>query len=151
MFPGKTLTWNLNTESELSFYEKKIAECDGIEFPDGEIMKEVEQEGYIYLGILEVGRVKESQMKVMRIYKKKHWLILKLLLNKREKLQQWAPVQCCSKLGGLTRKGSDLKALDRKTGKIMTMHRVIHPKSDFDRPYVMRHKVGTGLISVEQC
>ena len=41
----------------------KIVRCDGIELPNGEIMKEVELEGYTYLGRVELDKIKENEMK----------------------------------------------------------------------------------------
>ena len=36
---------------------------EGVEMPDGERIKEVEKNGYRYLGILEYNKIKESKMK----------------------------------------------------------------------------------------
>ena len=41
----------------------KIVRCEGIELPNDEIIKEVGQEGYTYLGIVELEKVKENEMK----------------------------------------------------------------------------------------
>ena len=32
-------------------------ECEGIELPSGEVMKEVDEDGYLHLGILEGARI----------------------------------------------------------------------------------------------
>ena len=48
-------------------------------------------------------------------------------------------------------KASELKDLDRKSRKTMTMYGGLHPKSDVDRLYVKRKEGGRGSISVEQC
>ena len=48
-------------------------------------------------------------------------------------------------------KASELKDLDRKSRKTMTMYGGLHPKSDVDRLYVKRKEGGRGLISVERC
>ena len=48
-------------------------------------------------------------------------------------------------------KASELKDLDIKSRKTMTMYEGLHPKSDVDRLYVKRKEEGRGLISVEQC
>ena len=48
-------------------------------------------------------------------------------------------------------KAIELKDLDRKSRKTMTMYGGLHPKSDVDRLYVKRKVGGRGLISVEQC
>ena len=41
----------------------KIVKSEGIKLPDGEGMKQFEQEGYTYLGIIELDKIKEKEMK----------------------------------------------------------------------------------------
>ena len=41
----------------------KMVTCDRIELPDGQKMKGVHEEGYKYLGIVELDRIKEREMK----------------------------------------------------------------------------------------
>jgi len=41
----------------------KIARCEGIVLPSGEVMKEVDEEGYTYLGVVELDKIKENEMK----------------------------------------------------------------------------------------
>ena len=48
-------------------------------------------------------------------------------------------------------RSDELKELERKTRKMMTMHEVLHPKSDVDRVYLPKQKGGRGLISYEMC
>ena len=48
-------------------------------------------------------------------------------------------------------KASELKHLDRKSRKTMTMYGALHPKSNVDRLYVKKRERGRGLISVERC
>ncbi|XP_047488218.1 uncharacterized protein LOC125038695 [Penaeus chinensis] len=66
----------------------KIVRCEGIELPNDEIIKEVGQEGYTYLGIVELDKVKENEMKekTMKEYKRRLRLILKSKLNGRNKI-----------------------------------------------------------------
>ena len=47
----------------------------------------------------------------------------------------------------LTRK--ELKQMDQSTRKLITMHKALHPRDDFDRLYVSRKEGGRGLTSVE--
>jgi len=47
----------------LNLKRGKVARCEGMKLPDGEVLKEVEQEGYRYLGIMELDKIKESEMK----------------------------------------------------------------------------------------
>ena len=46
-------------------------------------------------------------------------------------------------------KYSELKKLDSKTRTILTMHGILHPKSDVDRLYIARKEEGRGLIEIE--
>ena len=42
----------------------KLVKFDGIHLPNQEIMKEVDGNGYTYLGILELDEIKENEMKI---------------------------------------------------------------------------------------
>ena len=42
----------------------KIVQCNGIVLPNGEVMKVIEQDGYLYLGILEMDRILEEEMRL---------------------------------------------------------------------------------------
>ena len=53
--------------------------------------------------------------------------------------------------GVLDWRNDKLRAMDRMTRKIMTMHRALHPKSDVDGVYVSWRNGGRGLASVEMC
>ena len=54
---------------------------------DGELMKQIGQEGYTYLGIIELGKIKETEMKekIIKEYERRQRLILKSKLNGRNK------------------------------------------------------------------
>ena len=54
-------------------------------------------------------------------------------------------------LGTLQWKENELKVVDWKSRKTMTMYGVLHPKSDVDRLYVERKEGGRSLMSVERC
>ena len=41
----------------------KVARCEGIKLPNSKVMKEVEKEGYTYLGIVELDKIKDKEMK----------------------------------------------------------------------------------------
>ena len=45
----------------------------------------------------------------------------------------------------------ELQEIDRKSRKIMTMNKELHPRSDAARIYVARKKGGRGVISCESC
>ena len=119
-------------------------------------MKQVGQEGYTYLGIIELDKIKETEMKekITKEYKRRQRLILKSKLNGRNKvtaINTWAVAIFRYGAGIIQWKASELKDLDRKSRKTMTMYGGLHPKSDVDRLYVKRKEGGRGLISVERC
>ena len=78
----------------LTMNRGKIVTSEGIK-PYGEVMKEVGQEGYTYLGIIKLDKVKETEMKekVTKEYKRRQRLILKSKLNGRNEvmaINTWA-------------------------------------------------------------
>ena len=134
----------------------KIVKSEGIQLPDGEVMKQVGQEGCTYLGIIELDKIKETEMKekINKEYKRRQRLILKSILNGRNKvtaINTWTVAIFRYGAGIFQWKASELKDLDRKSRKTMTIYGGLHPKSDIDRLYVKRKEGGRGLISVERC
>ena len=43
----------------------------------------------------------------------------------------------------------ELKQIDQRTRKLITMHKVLHPRDNIDRLYVSRKEGGRGLASIE--
>ena len=43
----------------------------------------------------------------------------------------------------------ELRQMDQRTRKLMTMHKALHPRDDVDRIYVSRKEGGRGLASIE--
>ena len=43
----------------------------------------------------------------------------------------------------------ELKQMEQRTRKLMTMHKALHPRDDVDRRYVYRKKGGSGLANIE--
>ena len=73
----------------------KLVKFDKIHLPKQEIVKEVDENGYTYLGILELDEIKEHEMKnkVTAEYKRRLRLILKSKLigkNKIQAINTWA-------------------------------------------------------------
>ena len=49
----------------------------------------------------------------------------------------------------LKRTREELKQMEQRTRKLMTMHKALHPRDDVDRLYVSRKEGGRGLASIE--
>ena len=71
----------------LTMKRSKIVKNEGIKLPDGKVIRQVGQEGYKYLGIIELDKIKETEMKqkIAKEYKRSQRLILKSKLNGRKK------------------------------------------------------------------
>ena len=67
----------------------KLFQFHGIHLPKQEITKEVDENGYTYLGLLELDEIKEHQMeiRVTAEYNRRLRLILKSKLNGKSKIQ----------------------------------------------------------------
>ncbi|XP_065069753.1 uncharacterized protein LOC135694801 [Rhopilema esculentum] len=132
----------------------KIIRSKGTELPNGDKLKEVREEGYIYLGIVELDKIKEEEMKgkIIKEYKRKLSLILKSKLNGKNKviaINTWEVAIFKYSAGILEWKSSELKKIDRKSRKTMTIYGAFHPKSDVDRLNMKRKEGGRGLSNME--
>ena len=117
-------------------------------------MKTIDEEEYKYLAILKYDKVKEKEMKTefVRQYETMLRLILRYTLNGKNKIKainSWTVAIMRYGAGVLEWRFDKLKELDRKTRKLLTMHKVLHPKSDVDGLYVSRKEGGRGLVSCE--
>lgn len=140
----------------LTLKRGKVDHTEGITLPDNSTIKQVStDEAYKYLGILQAEDIKHTEMKSrsMSEYKKRVRKILKSKLNAGniiKAINTWA-VPVLRYTGGIinwTRE--ELDNLDRKTRKLMTANKALHPKSDVDRLYLSRKEGGRGLIQVRQ-
>ena len=135
---------------------KVIRTTGGIRLPDGQNMKDVDEAGCTHLGILEIGKIKEKEMKEMfsKEYLRRLRLILRSKLNGRNRvtaINTWVVSVMRYRAGILKWNKDELKSLDRKTRTFMTIHGALHPKRDFDRVYLRAEMGGSGLIGCEGC
>ena len=134
----------------------KVEKSDGIGLPGGEVMKEIEVEGYKYLGILEYDKIMENDVKqtFVKEYLRRTTLVLKSKLNGKNKtnaINTWAVSLMRYGAGVLKWRKDEIDELDRKTRKLMTRYGALHPKSNVARIYLPRKRGGRGLISCEKC
>ena len=119
-------------------------------------MKEVEKEGYTYLSIVELDKIKENEVKERTIkeYKQRLRLVLKPKLNWKNKItaiNAWAVAVFRYGAGILQWKKSELKDVDRKSRKTTTMYRALQPKRKVERLYIKKKEGGRGPMSVKGC
>ena len=72
----------------LTMKKRKVVRCEEINLPNSDIMKEVEKEGYTYMCIVELDKIKENEMKEKTIkeYERRLQLVLKPKLNGKNKI-----------------------------------------------------------------
>lgn len=140
----------------LSVERGKRVEEVGLELPSGEVMADVEEEGYKYLGVLQTDTFMSAEMK--KKVKKEYFRRLKLLLKSQlyagnliAGINAWAIGIVRYTAGVLDWGKVELRKIDVQTRKMMTMHGAFHRNSNVDRLYLKRKDGGRGLISVLDC
>ena len=129
---------------------------DGMELPNHDRIRTLEEnETYKYLGILEADPIKQVEMKdkIRKEYFRRTRKLLETKLPSRNLIKginTWAvsPVRYSGLFLNWT--WDELKQMDERTRKLMTMHKALHPRDDVDRLYVSRKEGGGGLASIEE-
>ena len=119
------------------------------------VVQDLEQErSYKYLGIEEAGTISHKQMKE-RIRKEFYRRVRKVLqsdLNSKNKMTALntlaIPVVTYS-FNIIDWSMQEMKRMDIKVRKLLTINRMHHPKADVDRIYLPRAEGGRGMIQLE--
>lgn len=134
----------------------KTTHHQGIELPDGKTLKALKEgESYKYLGILEADKIKNTEMKskVRTEYLRRVRKILQSKLNGGNLIKginTWAVSLLRYSSAFLDWNVDELREMDRRTRKLLTMHGALHPKSNVCRIYMPRKDGGRGLLNVEE-
>ena len=130
---------------------------EGIQLPNDEVMREIDmEEGYKYLGILEADGIKNKTMKekITTEYYRRVRKILKSKLNGMNittAINSRAVSIVRYSAGIIKWTKEELEKMDRKSRKLLSIYRALHPQADVDRLYVKRSLGGRGMISIEDC
>ena len=113
-----------------------------------------EKETYKYLDILEADTIKQGDMKekIKKEYLGRTRKLHETKLSSRNLIKginTWAVLLVRYSEPFLKWTREELKQMDQRTRKLMTMHKALHPRDDVDRLYVSRKEGGRGLASVE--
>jgi len=118
-----------------------------------EIQELEEGKTYKYLGIEESEGIQHQKMKerLKQDYNRRLRMTLKSELKARKKITAngalAVPVLRYS-FGIINWRTEEIKKIDRKTRKMLTLYKMHHTKADIDRLYVKR-KGGRGLVQIE--
>ena len=140
--------------SHVTMKAGKLVSVGGMELSSGEVIPElVSDKGYKYLGILEADDLMHTKMKdkIKEAYYSRVKQLTSLNLNGGNTIRaiNSRAVSLVRYSAGILKWTKDeLKAMDRKTKKILAMNRMYHPQSDTDRLYIPRVEGGRGLLSI---
>ena len=134
----------------------KMVQTEGIELPDGRRMREINLDGYKYLGVLQCDSIMDREMKekVKSEYIRRVKKLLKSQLNGGNVtagMKTWAVGIIRYGAGVLDWTKEEWKSIDIKTRKLMTMNGCLHPRGNVDRLYVARKEGVRDFISCEEC
>ena len=120
------------------------------------MLQDLGEESYKYLGILEADMMKMKDMKekVRKEYYRRKRKVLESKLNGGnviKAMKTWAVAAVRYTAWILDWTVSELREMDRKTRKLMTINRALNPKADVDRLYVSRDEGVRGMVSIEEC
>ena len=132
-----------------------MVRTEGIELPDGKRMREVNLDGYKYLGALQLDSIMNREVK--KKVKSKHISRVNKLLRSQLNegnviagMNTWTMGIIRYGAGVLGWTKEELKSIDIKTRKLMTMNGSLHPRGNVGRLYLARKEGGRGLISCEE-
>ena len=112
---------------------------DGMDLPNQDkIRTHTENETYKYLGILEAGTIKKGEMKdkIQKEYLRRTRKLLETKLSSRNLIKginTWAVPLIRYSGPFLKWTRDELKQMDQRTRKLMTMYKALHPRDDVDR------------------
>ena len=118
----------------------KVVDSDGVQLPNGERIQSVEEEGYKYLGILEVDDLQHTVIKER--FCAEYFRRLKKVLSSKLKgrnviraINDWAVAVMRYGAGVVNCTQTELQAIDRKTRKKLSMYGAMHVNDSVDRLY----------------
>ena len=128
----------------------------GIELPDDQHIGEIEEEGYKYLGILQLDQTLNTKMKgkITSEYIRRVKKLCRSNLNGRnwiDGISTWAVgvVRYSAAIVDWTME--EVANTDRRTRKILAMNGCLYTRSNVARRYLPRKEGGRGLIGIEEC
>ena len=128
---------------------------NGMELPNHDRIRTLEEnETYKYLGILEADTIKQVQMKdiIRKEYLRRTRKLHETKLSSRNLIKginTWVVPLVRYSRNFLKWSREELKQMDQRTRKQMTMHKALQFRDDVDRLYVSKKEGGRGLASID--
>ena len=127
-----------------------------VELPDDQQIGEIEEEGYQYLGILQLDQTFNTKMKgkITSVYIRRVKKLCRSKLNGGnliDGISTWAVGVVRYSVGILDWTMEEVANMDRRTRKILAMNGCLHTRSNVARLYLPRKEGRRGLIGIEEC
>ena len=149
------MEFGLDKCAKATFKRGRLTNTTYLELDVNTVIKELDQEGtYKYLGVNEGDGLQHSSMKekIRKEYYRRVRMVLKSELNASNRITAIntlaTPVVTYS-FNIINWKLNDIKRMDTKTRKLLTMQNMHHPKADVARLYLPRALGGRGLVQLE--
>ena len=149
------MEFGLDKCAKATFIRGKLKRSTPITLDIDTTIKQLDPEdSYKYLGVNESDGIDHAKMKerIRKEYYRRVRLVLKTELNSKNRIEAIntlaIPVVQYS-YNIINWNLPDLQRMDRKTRKLLTANRMLHPKADVDRLYLPRREGGRGLIQLE--
>ena len=149
------MEFNADKCAKVTIKRGKYSSSENIELDPSTTIRELEQhDTYKYLGVAENTGISHQKMKetIRKEYTRRVRLIMRSQLNSKNKftaINSLAVPVVTYSFPVVNWTSAEIKKLDVKTRKLLTIHRAHHPKADVDRLYIKRSEGGRGLLQIE--
>jgi hypothetical protein len=149
------MNFGLDKCATATFMKGQLKKSSNIILDETTTIQDLDQdEFYKYLGVKEKNGIQHGKMKenIRKEYYRRVRLVLKSELNAQNKVTGIntiaVPIISYS-FNIINWTVNELIKIDRKTRKLLTVHKMHHPKADTERLYLARDEGGRGLIQIE--
>ena len=149
------MSFGLEKCAVLEIRRGRQVNSSGIDLPDDQHFGEIGEEGYKYLGILQLDQNLNTKMKV-KITSEYIRRVKKLCRSKLNGgnliggINTWAVGVVRYSAGVVDWTMEEMTSMDRRTRKILAMNGCLHTRSNVARLYLPRKEGGRGLIGIEE-
>ena len=149
------MSFGLEKCAVLEIRRGRQVDSSGIDLPDDQHIGEIGEEGYKYLGILQLDQNLNTKMKVKITleYIRRVKKLCKSKLNGGNLIggiNTWAVGVVRYSAGVVDWTMEEMTSMDRRTRKILAMNGCLHTRSNVARLYLPRKEGGRGLIGIEE-
>ena len=151
------MEFGLDKCAKATFIRGRLTSTSEIKLNEDISIRELDQEEtYKYLGIDEGNGMQHAKMK--EIIRKECYRRIRAIIhnklnakNKLEAINTLATPAVTYSFNVINWNLEEIKRMDRKIQKLLTLNRMHHPKVDANRMYVPRKEAGRGMINLEMC